>query len=126
MAPRTLKVTLGDIQQARQEIRKYLQPTPLLMNAWLSNALGCELYLKMENMQPIGSFKSRGAISMVSKLSAAERRKGAIAASAGNHAQGVGWAARKLKADALIIMPKNAPLMKIQHTRNLGAEVELE
>lgn len=121
-----IKVTLADIQEARQTLKNYLPASPLLLNTWLSEALGCELYLKMENMQPIGSFKIRGATYKISRLSPAERKKGVIAASAGNHAQGVAWGSRKLGVNALIVMPKSAPLMKAQNTRMLGAEVVLE
>lgn len=119
-------ITLADIQDAKQVIHRYLEPTPLLLNSWLSESLGCELYLKLENMQPIGSFKIRGAIYKISRLTTDEKKRGVIAASAGNHAQGVAWAARKLGVKALIVMPKGAPLVKIQNTRALGAEVELE
>jgi threonine dehydratase len=120
------RVTLSDIQAARQLLRRYLPPSPLLLNSWLSEAYGCEIYLKLENMQPIGSFKIRGATYRISRLTAAERRRGVIAASAGNHAQGVAWGSRKLGVDALIVMPKGAPLVKVQNTRLLGAEVRLE
>lgn len=119
-------VSLADIQTAKTELAKYLQPSPLLLNTWLSEELGCELYLKLENMQPIGSFKIRGATYKISRLSPAERKRGVIAASAGNHAQGVAWGARKLGTSALIVMPRTAPLVKVQNTRALGAEIVLE
>ncbi len=92
----------------------------------MSATYGCEIYLKLENMQPIGSFKIRGATNKIAHLTSAERRKGVVAASAGNHAQGVAWGARKLGVKATIVMPKGAPLMKVQNTKNLGAEVILE
>lgn len=123
-APR-IDVTLADIQTAKTELSRYLEPTPLLLNSWLSEQLGCQLYLKLENMQPIGSFKIRGATYKISKLSAAERKKGVVAASAGNHAQGVAWGSRQLGTSALIVMPKTAPLIKVQNTRSLGAEIVL-
>lgn len=123
---RHFDITLADIQEAKQELQKYIPPSPLLFNSWLSEALGCEIYLKLENMQPIGSFKIRGATYKISRLSAQQRRKGVIAASAGNHAQGVAWGSRKLGVSALIVMPKSAPLTKVQNTRSLGAEVILE
>jgi threonine dehydratase len=119
-------VTLAEVRQAREVLLRYLAPSPLLLNSWLSESLGCELYLKLENMQPIGSFKIRGATYKISRLSPSERKKGVIAASAGNHAQGVAWGSKKLGVDALIVMPKSAPLMKVQNTRSLGAEVVLE
>jgi threonine dehydratase len=116
---------LDDIRDAKREIHRYLKPSPLIQNAWLSEKLGCELYLKLENMQPIGAFKIRGAIYKISKLSEEERKRGVIAASAGNHAQGVAWAAKRLGVRALIVMPKAAPLVKVQNTRHFGAEVVL-
>ncbi len=121
-----MRVSLNDIRLARETLTQYLEPTPLLYNAWLSEILGCQLYLKLENMHPIGSFKIRGATYRISRLSDAEKKRGVIAASAGNHAQGVAWGSRKLGINALIVMPKGAPLMKIQNTRMLGAEVVLE
>ncbi len=123
---KSLELTLAEIQTAKMELAKYLEPTPLLPNTWLSELLGCELFLKLENMQPIGSFKIRGASYKISQLSASERKRGVIAASAGNHAQGVAWGSRKHGTSALIVMPKNAPLIKVQNTRTLGAEVVLE
>lgn len=123
---KALQVTLADIQDAKQELLPHLPPTPLLRNPWLSDALGCEVHLKLENMQPIGSFKIRGATYRISKLSAQERKRGVIAASAGNHAQGVAWGSRLLGVRAVIVMPKGAPLIKIQNTRALGAEIVLE
>ena len=123
---KSMQVTLADIRAAQLTLSEYLHPSPLLQNAWLSEALGCEVYLKLENMQPIGSFKIRGATYKISRLTAAERRKGVIAASAGNHAQGVAWGSRKLGVNAMIVMPKNAALLKAQNTRALGAEVVLE
>lgn len=121
-----IKVTLADIQTARDSLSKLLPPSPLLLNPWLSEAYQCELYLKLENTQPIGSFKIRGATHKISKLTATERKRGVIAASAGNHAQGVAWGSRKLGVDAMIVMPKSAPLTKIQNTKLLGATVHLE
>jgi len=120
-----LKITLEDIKKARKELQQYLAPSPMLFNSWLSESLGCEIYLKLENMQPIGSFKIRGATYKISRLSASQRKRGVIAASAGNHAQGVAWGARQLGASALIVMPTGAPIVKLQNTKALGAEVVL-
>lgn len=119
-------VTLADVQDANRVIRSYLAPTPLLRNSWLSELYHCDIYLKLENMQPIGSFKIRGALYRISKLSASEKKKGVIAASAGNHAQGVAWGSKQLGVKSLIVMPKGAPLVKVQNTGALGAEVVLE
>jgi threonine dehydratase len=118
-------VTLADIYEARRILRPLLPSSPLIRNAWLSEVYGCSIFLKMENMQPIGSFKIRGATVRVAKLTEAERAAGVIAASAGNHAQGVAWGAKQLGVDAVIVMPNTAPLMKIENTRALGAQVVL-
>ncbi len=126
MANELPPVTLESIRQAQQLLGGLLAPSPVLQNAWLSNAFDCELFLKLENMQPVGSFKIRGATYRISQLSPEERRRGVIAASAGNHAQGVAWGSKKLGTTAVIVMPKAAPLMKVQNTRALGAEVILE
>ena len=120
-----IRVTLADVQRAQNELRKYLEPSPLLLNAWLSESFGCQVYLKLENMQPVGSFKIRGATYKISKLTEAQKKKGVIAASAGNHAQGVAWGSRKLGVSSLIVMPKHAAIVKVQNTRALGAEVVL-
>jgi threonine dehydratase len=118
-------VEYGDVELARVKLSEFLQPTPLIYNKWLSQKFGCHLYLKLENMQPIGSFKLRGATYKISTMTPAQRRKGVICASAGNHAQGVAWGAQHFKTKALIIMPINAPLVKIENTKKLGAEVRL-
>ncbi|MBC7386707.1 MAG: threonine ammonia-lyase [Cryobacterium sp.] len=118
-------VSLADVQTAANVLRQHLEPSPLLANPWLSAAYECEIYLKLENMQPIGSFKIRGATNKIANLSAAERKRGVIAASAGNHAQGVAWGAKKLGVKATIVMPRGAPLVKIQNTESFGAEVIL-
>ena len=119
-------IDLPKIQAAQAELSKYLAPSPLLYNSWLSESLGCDLYLKLENMQPIGSFKIRGATYKIAKLSSKDRAAGVIAASAGNHAQGVAWGSRRLGVKATIVMPRGAPIVKIQNTRALGAEIVLE
>ena len=119
-------ITLGDIEKARRFLSSILPPTPLLYNQWLSDSLGVELYLKLENMQPIGSFKIRGASYRISRLSKEQRRRGVICASAGNHAQGVAWGSRHLGVRATIVMPTGAPLVKVQNTKALGAKVLLE
>jgi threonine dehydratase len=119
-------VTLADIQAAQRVLSRILPPTPLVRNEWLSRHYGCEVYLKLETFQPVGSFKIRGATYSISSLSADERKIGVIAASAGNHAQGVAWGARHFNTSALIVMPESASLMKISNTQALGATVHLE
>ncbi|MBI3544778.1 MAG: threonine ammonia-lyase [Deltaproteobacteria bacterium] len=120
-----MKVSLADVEAARGTLAKLLEPTPLLPNRWLSERLGCQVFLKLENMQPIGSFKIRGATYKIARLSAAQRRKGVITASAGNHAQGVAWGCAQFKTKATIVMPVNAPLTKVQNTAALGAHIVL-
>ena len=120
------KITFEQVQEANALLSKILTPTPLIYNEWLSRSYGCEVYLKLESVQPIGSFKIRGATYKISKLTDAERKKGVIAASAGNHAQGVAWGAKYFHTSALIVMPETAPLTKITNTQALGATVHLE
>ncbi len=124
--PAAHSVGLGQIHAASEVLRKLLPPSPLLFNPWMSAEYGCEIYLKLENMQPIGSFKIRGATNKIASLTPAQKKKGVIAASAGNHAQGVAWGAKKLGVKATIVMPRAAPIVKIQNTESLGAEVILD
>lgn len=121
-----MKITLKDIESAQETLSQILPVTPLVRNDVLSRLYGCEVYLKLETLQPIGSFKIRGATYRISKLTDEERKRGVIAASAGNHAQGVAWGARHFETSALIVMPETAPLMKVTSTRNLGAAIHLE
>lgn len=121
-----MEIELKDVQEAHAKLRPYLKPSPLLFNPWLSDTMDCNVYLKLENMQPIGSFKIRGATYKISCLSENERKKGVIAASAGNHAQGVAWGSKQLGVNATIVMPVGAPLVKVLNTQNLGAEVILK
>ncbi len=114
-------VSVADIEQAQALLSTILPPTPLVRNEWLSNQYECEVYLKLETVQPIGSFKIRGATYRISKLTPAEKKAGVIAASAGNHAQGVAWGARHFGTSALIVMPETASLMKVSNTQRLGA-----
>jgi threonine dehydratase len=116
---------LKDFLDAQQVISSILPPTPLVYSHWLSQKYQAEIYLKLENMQPIGSFKIRGALNKIASLSSKEKDRGVVAVSAGNHAQGVAWAARHFKTHATIVMPTNAPLTKIENTKSLGAEVIL-
>jgi threonine dehydratase len=97
--------------------------TPLLRADRIGETLGCELHVKLENLQHTGSFKERGALAKLLSLSEEERARGVIAASAGNHAQGVARHAARLGIDALIVMPEGTPIVKIQATERLGAEV---
>lgn len=119
-------VTLADVQKAKSVLGKILPVTPLVRNDWLSRKYGCDVFLKLETAQPVGSFKIRGGSYKISQLTPEEKAKGVISASAGNHAQGVAWGAREFGTSALIVMPENASIMKIHNTQALGAEVHLE
>jgi len=114
-------VTLDKIQLARQRLQGVAVRTPLLK--YPQPIDGRTLYLKPENLQPIGSFKLRGAYNKIASLTEDERRRGVIAYSSGNHAQGVAYAARALGVKAVIVMPNNAPRIKRDATAALGAEI---
>ncbi len=120
-----MKLPFKDFKDAYGVLKKIIHPTPLVYNEWLSKQYNCQIYLKLENMLPIGSFKMRGATYKISKLTAAEKKNGVLAVSAGNHAQGVAWAAHKFGVKATIIMPEGSPLTKIRNTESLGAKVVL-
>jgi threonine dehydratase len=117
-------VTLSDIQSAQDRIRGVTLHTPLL-EFKLCDADPRRLFLKLENQQPIGAFKLRGAYNKIASLSEEERKRGVITYSSGNHAQGVAYAARALGAKAIIVMPNNAPAVKRDATAKLGAEIVL-
>jgi threonine dehydratase len=112
--------TLADISRARQRIAPVALVTPLID---ASAAAGRPLFLKCENMQPSGAFKIRGAYNMVAQLSDAERQRGVITYSSGNHGQAVALAARQLGARAVVVMPTTAPKVKVEGARAFGAEV---
>lgn len=120
-----MKIDSQLFKKAQKIVSEAIDPSPLIHNEWLSNSYGCDIYLKLENMLPIGSFKMRGATFKISQLTAAEKKQGVLAVSAGNHAQGVAWAAKRFGIKATIIMPLGSPLTKIRNTENLGAEVIL-
>jgi len=120
-----MTVKLSDIQNARQILKDIIIPTPILADSKLSRDIGASAYLKAECLQIGGSFKIRGAYNKIHQLSDEEKRRGVIAASAGNHAQGVALAARLHNIKATIVLPEFAPLTKITATKNFGAEVVL-
>lgn len=115
-------VTLQDIQQARTLLHKVAVRTPLVLCRLPGER---QIFIKPENLQPIGSFKLRGAYNKISSLTAEERKRGVVAHSSGNHAQGVAFAARALGVQATIVMPRTAPPVKLDATRALGAEIVL-
>jgi threonine dehydratase len=117
--------TLEDFQVAQLNVAAVAQKTPLLVSSYLTEITGGQVFLKAENLQRTGAYKVRGAYNVMSKLSAAERKRGVVAASAGNHAQGVALAARELGIKAKIFMPVGASLPKVSATRGYGAEVVL-
>lgn len=118
-------ISAGDVEQAAQAVAGVARETPLLPAKRLARQVGGELWLKLENLQVTGSFKVRGAVNRLSVLSDAERSAGVLAASAGNHAQAVAWAARKLGTHATLFMPREAPLAKIAAVREYGGDVRL-
>ena len=119
----TQDVTLADIVTAREELEGATVTTPMEESRWLSALVGGPVSLKCENLQRTGSFKSRGAFVRISRLSAEERANGVVAASAGNHAQGVALAASTLGIRSTVFMPEGAPIPKEKATRGYGADV---
>ena len=119
-------LTLDKFEEASEIVSKVTQPTKLVYSEYLSAMTGNKVYLKPENMQMTGAYKIRGAYYKISTLSDEERAKGLITASAGNHAQGVAYAARKYGVKATIVMPTVTPLIKVNRTKSYGAEVILE
>ncbi|MBK7611670.1 MAG: threonine ammonia-lyase [Actinomycetales bacterium] len=120
-----LPVSLEDIQAAREVLRGIVRETAMEPNRALSEHVGAQVHLKCENLQRAGSFKIRGAYTRMSRLSAQEKARGVVAASAGNHAQGVALAAHLLGISATVFMPTGAPLPKLAATRGYGADVVL-
>ncbi|WP_263359734.1 threonine ammonia-lyase [Acidicapsa ligni] len=118
-------VTLSSIQDARTRIGDAIHFSPCQLSHHLSERIGIPLYLKLENLQRTGSFKERGALNKLLTLTEEERRRGVIAASAGNHAQGVAYHSARLGLRAQIVMPQATPLVKVVSTRGFGAEVIL-
>jgi threonine dehydratase len=114
---------LADVLAARQRIAPYLQPTPLHRYPALDALAGAQLWVKHENHQPVGAFKVRGGINLVSQLTDDERRRGVISASTGNHGQSIAYAANLLGVRAIICVPEDANPVKVESMRALGAEV---
>jgi threonine dehydratase len=114
---------LADVLAARQRIGPYLQPTPLYRYPALDAMTGAQVWVKHENHQPVGAFKVRGGVNLVSQLAPDERRRGVIAASTGNHGQSVAYAADLFGVRAIVCVPEQANPVKIESMRALGAEV---
>jgi len=119
-------IRLDDVLEARARIGGSVDTSPCARTWTLSERAGCEVHLKLENLQRTGSFKERGACNRLVSLDATTRSRGVVAASAGNHAQGVAFHARRLGIRALVVMPEGTPLVKVAATRAFGAEVRLE
>jgi threonine dehydratase len=116
---------LSDVERARDALQGIVHRTPLDLSRTFSELAHNEIYLKMENLQKTGSFKIRGAYNKIHNLSADEKSKGVVAASAGNHAQGVAYAAARAGLRATIVMPETAPLSKVMATQGYGADIVL-
>ncbi|MFC8504477.1 threonine ammonia-lyase [Pedococcus sp. NPDC057267] len=124
MAPPMLSVSLEDIRAAQDLLSGVVRPTPLEYSRALTDRVGCEVFLKCENLQRAGSFKIRGAYTRMSRLSDEEKARGVVAASAGNHAQGVALAGQLLGIDVKVYMPHGAPMPKLLATQAYGATIE--
>ena len=118
-------VTLDDVRAARQRIQDQIYLSPCTRSETLSRLSGCTAFLKLENLQMTGAYKERGALNKLLTLTDEERRRGLIAASAGNHAQAVAYHAGRLGVSATILMPEGTPLIKVANTRSYGARVLL-
>lgn len=119
------ELTLEKFEEAAEKVKEVTLPTPLQYSEYFSSISGNKVYLKPENLQRTGAYKIRGAYYKISTLSDEAKQKGLITASAGNHAQGVAYAARQCGVKAVVVMPTTTPLIKVERTRNLGAEVVL-
>ena len=118
-------ITLADIEAARERIEGLVFESPCAHSRVLSTLTGATLYLKLENLQMTGSFKERGACNRIARMDADERARGIVTASAGNHAQGVAFHARRAGVCATVVMPLSTALVKVNATRELGAEIRL-
>ena len=118
-------VSLGQIESARDVIRGRLHYTPTATSAYLSDRIGATVHLKLELFQKTGSFKPRGVLNRLANFSDAERQRGLITLSAGNHAQAVAWAAREYGVRATVVMPTRATQAKVDATRGYGGDVVL-
>lgn len=119
-------MTLDKFEEASEVVKKVVNPTKLIYSEYFSKESGNKVYLKPENMQYTGAYKVRGAYYKISTLSEEDRNKGLITASAGNHAQGVAYAAKLFGVRAIVVMPTTTPLIKVNRTKSYGAEVILK
>src|SRR5467141_1887372 len=114
---------LAEVLAARRRIEPYLRPTPLYRYPALDELTGARVWVKHENHQPVGAFKVRGGVNLVSQLTEDERRRGVIAASTGNHGQSVAYAARLFGVRAIVCVPERANRLKVAAIEEMGAEV---
>jgi threonine dehydratase len=121
----TPEVTFSDVARAHERIRDHAHRTPVLTSATVDALTGARVFFKPENLQRMGAFKFRGAYNALSQLSAEEKRRGVVAFSSGNHAQAVALAGKLLRVPTIIVMPEDAPRVKLEATRGYGAEVVL-
>ena len=119
------ELTLKSFEEAAEKVKEATLPTNLVYSEYFSSQTGNRVYLKPENMQYTGAYKVRGAYYKISTMSEEARQKGLITASAGNHAQGVAFAAKKYGVKATVVMPTTTPLIKVNRTKGYGAEVIL-
>ncbi|MBM5805100.1 MAG: threonine/serine dehydratase [Candidatus Verstraetearchaeota archaeon] len=118
--------TLADVYAARLVINKYLKRTPLVYAKRLSEELGCDAYLKLENLQPVGSFKIRGGINYVYRMREEAERRGLVTASTGNHAQSIAYSGALFGIDTTIVMPNGVSQVKVDAVKSLGARVVMQ
>ncbi len=118
-------MSLNEIKKAKENIKDVINKTPLIHSTIFSSINNCSVYMKCENLQVTGAYKIRGALNKIRSLSKDEKSKGVVCSSAGNHAQGVAYAANLLGVNSTIVMPKNTPYLKIQSTQNFGGNVVL-
>lgn len=122
---KSLPISIEEFQKGRRRISSWIQQSSLKYSNTFSDRVGAEVYLKMENEQRTGSFKVRGALNKILSLSSEEKKRGLISCSAGNHAQGVAYAAQCVKTSTVLVLPKNTPIVKEEAVRHYGAEVIL-
>ena len=118
-----MSVTLDDVRAAARRLGSRIHRTPVISSQSFDDSTGHQVFFKCENLQRAGAFKIRGALNKLASLTPAERAQGVVAFSSGNHAQGVALAARMVGTTAIVCMPKDAPALKLEATRNYGAEV---
>jgi threonine dehydratase len=121
-----MSLTFADIEAAAARLKGHIERTPLRHSRTLSEITGAEVWVKFENLQFTAAYKERGALNKLLQLNDNEKKRGVIAASAGNHSQGLAYHAARLGVPVTIVMPKTTPFTKVQHTRNYGAEVLIE